>query len=273
MIIRYDSTAALAADYVKQNAKAASIHHGGWDQGNSWYGGESLEASLRFAQSGDIRLVDKAEALLDKLDTTIETNRKVWEPAPAGAYVCVPDVLAGRPTPMRRLTHQQDEMSPITILAVSTSSAGISADTLQRRGTVILALVMALSRVRPVSLQQLTIVDGKHEGETVITSEINTAPLDLATACYVLTSAGFARRLTYGLAAAHNKFRGGWPANFNYGSPHRYYEILKGRLVSDPSRCLVIGAAQLGDEMLSDPVRWINKQIARFTAEQDEVNV
>lgn len=272
MIIRYDSTAALASDYIRRNAKAASIHHGGWSD-NDWYGGESLEASLGFAQSGDTKLVAKAETLLSQLDTAIETSRKFWEPAPSGAFVCVPDVLAGRPTPMRRLAHQQDETSPITILAVSTSSAGINADTLAKRGTVILALVMALSRIRPVSLQQLCCVDGQADGETVITSEINTAPLDLATACYVLTSAGFARRLTYDLAASHNRFRGRWPEGFNYSNPSRYYESLKAKLVADPARCLVIGAAQLGDELLAEPIRWINKQIKHFTREAETEDV
>jgi len=269
MIIRYDSTAALAADYVRRDAKAASIHHGGW-QGNSWYGGESLEASLRFAQSGNTKLVPAAEALLSKLDTAIETNRKSWEPAPSGAFVCVPDVLAGRPTPMRRIAYQQDETSPITILVVTTSSVVISSDILAKRGTVILALVMALSRLRPVSLQQICAVDGKADGETIITSEINTTPLDLATACYVLTSAGFARRLTYDLAAAYNKFRGGWPAEMSWGNSDPYFDRLKAKLVADPARCLIVKAAQSNDELLSDPVRWINKQIAHFTAEQEE---
>lgn len=269
MIIRYPSTAALAADYVKKNAKAASIHHGGRSD-NGWYGQETLKDSLRMAETGNTSLVPVAEALLSKLDTAIETPKKVWERSTIGSYYCVPDVIAGLPTSARRQFETQDDRTPITILAVTTSSQGISADTLAKRGTTILALVMALSRLRPVSLQQICCVDGKAEGETVITSEINTAPLDLATACYVLTSAGFARRLTYDLSAAHNGFRGGWPSKFNYGSPAKYYDNLKAQLVSDPAKCLIIGAAQQGDELLSEPVRWINKQIGRFTAQQEE---
>lgn len=270
MIIRYDSPAELRADYIRRNARANTSTHSG--RANvEWYGGETIADTLRLTEFGDTKLVPKAEALLDKLDTAIETSRRTWEPAPAGAFVCVPDVLAGHPTPMRRLIYQQDETSPITILVNTSSSAGINADTLQKRGIVILALVMALSRLRPVSLQQLAIMHGIQDGETIFTSQINTAPLDLATACYVLTSAGFARELTYCLGRSYNRFNGGWPREFDYGRPDKYYTSVQQKLGLDPTKTLVIGAAQLGDELLSDPVRWINKQIAHFTSQGDEV--
>jgi hypothetical protein len=163
------------------------------------------------------------------------------------------------------MEHEQDEAAPITVLVATTCSAGISAATLEKRGTVILALVMALSRVRPVSLQALALTDGSHEGETIITNVINTNPLDLATACYVMTSAGFARRLTYGLAREKNNFSGGWPRRFTYGKSGPYYDYLKSRLVADPSKCLIIPAAELHDELLSQPLKWIEKQIKHFT--------
>jgi hypothetical protein len=120
-------------------------------------------------------------------------------------------------------------------------------------------------------LQQLTVLHGSDaSGETVITSEINTHPLDLATACYVLTSAGFARRLTYGLAKKLNGFNGRWPRDFSFSNPEPYYNQLKPKLVADPSRCLIIGAARLGDRLLSEPVKWLNEQIHRFTQAEDE---
>lgn len=271
MIIRYDSTAALRAAYLEHKGKLPHNYHSG--EGGNWFANESEADTLRKAELGDTTLVAKAEAALEKLDQVIETPRKVWERSPAGAFCCVPDVLAGLPTPMRRQTQVRDEHAPITILAISTSSAGIGAETLARRGTIILALVMALSRIRPVTLQQLTILHGIEGGETVITSEINTHPLDLATACYVLTSAGFARRLTYGLAKALNSFNGGWPKGFSYYSPETYYNRLRHILAPDPTRCLIIGAAQLGDELLDQPITWLNKQITRFTTELEETQL
>lgn len=272
MIVRYGSTAALVADYHAKDAPRHARKHGGWQShnNNAWYGGESLQDSLRMAETGDTSLVAKAEALLSQLDTAIETPRKVWERSTIGAYYSVPDVIAGLPTCARRQFDTQDDRTPITILVVTTSSAGMSAEVLAKRGTTILALVMALSRLRPVSLQQICAVDGIEGGETIITSEINTAPLDLATACYVLTSAGFARRLTYDLAAALNGFNGGWPDRMRWGNSDPYFAMLKARLVPDPTKCLIIKGAQLNDALLSDPVGWVNKQVAHFTNQVEE---
>jgi hypothetical protein len=266
MIKRYDSTAALRASYIALGCRRGN-------SGSEWYGGETENDTLRKAELGDTSLVPQAEKVLDQLNRTIDTPRKMWEPAMVGAYYAVPDVIAGRPMSMRQQITTQDEVSPITVLVVTTSSAGIAAETLAKRGTVILALVMALSRVRPVTLQALCCVDGYKDntGETIITSEINTHPLDLATACYVLTSAGFARRLTYGLATELNHFRGGWPKGFTYSAGGgSYYDKLIPRLVSDPSRCLLIEAARLNDHLLVNPTEWLNNQITKFTSNEEE---
>ena len=171
---------------------------------------------------------------------------------------------------MRRFEHEENEHAPITILVNTTSSSGIDAKTLQRRGTTILALVMALIRIRPVSLQAVAILHGADNGETVLSATINTAPLDLATACYVLTSAGFSRRFTYNFMRAINASTGGWPRNFNYFQPQKYYDYLSQILGTGQKQTLVIGAAQLGDELLSNPIKWINDQISRFTQREDE---
>ncbi|MGH6876999.1 MAG: DUF7192 family protein, partial [Rhizomicrobium sp.] len=171
MIVRYDSTAALRAAYMANYEVASRFNQ---SERRSWYGGETEKESLVLAETGDTRLVAEAEKAFAALEMEIETPRRQWERSPAGSWCCVPDVLVGLPTPMRRQVHVYDEAAPITILPVTTSSAGINAETLAKRGTVILALVMALARVRPVSLHQVTMLDGKQGGETVITSEINT---------------------------------------------------------------------------------------------------
>ena len=262
MIRHYPSIAALCDVYeAKSRAESA---------GNAWYNDESRATTIARTRNGDTALVPDAEAILAQLNTDISVPRCTWERAPAGAFCAVPDVLAGLPTPMRRLAHTMDERAPITILATTTSSAGVDAKTLAKRGTVILALVLALSRLRPVVLRQLTALDGKDNGETIITADINTTPLDLATACYVLTSAGFARRVTYGVAEYINDFTGGWPRSYRYGSPAQYFARLVPRLGLDPRHTLVIGSAEKHDQLLTQPVAWVNSQIAQFTQEQEQ---
>lgn len=265
MIIRYDSPQALARAYSQLGATSS---YGG--SRDNWYNGESESQTLSFTLNGNPALVPEAERYLNQLDLAIETPRKVWQRSPAGAFCIVPDVLAGLPTPMRRQHEEPDDKAPITILVCTTSSAGIDSKTLEKRGTIILALVMALSRIRPIALTALCMLNGREEGETILTSVINTSPLDLATACYVLTSAGFDRRLHHGISKKLNNFSGGWPTGFNYSKPEPFYKLLVPRLGYDPRHTLIIGSAQLGDELLATPLAWIEKQITRFTQTKED---
>src|ERR1700693_4294552 len=180
MIKTYDSIAALREDALRLGR--GSIGMGGDYGGNSWYGGESQSDTLRKSELGDLSLVPEAETLIDQLDTQIETPRRIWERSPAGAFCVVPDVLAGLPTYMRYQREVGDEHQAIEIFVIAACSAGINARTLQKRGTTILALTMALARVRPISLHIVDISNGSRDGsgETVEIARIETAPLDLA---------------------------------------------------------------------------------------------
>lgn len=260
MIVNYNSVSELCAAYERQRPPS-----GYFSESLDWYNNETEADTLRFARQGKLDLVPAAEAMLAQLDTAIETPRKVWERAPAGAFCAVPDVLAGLPTPMRRQRSAPDERAPITILVCTTSSAGIDARTLAKRGTAILALTLALTKIRPTILRQLAILGGREGGETILTSVINTAPLDLATACYVLTSAGFDRRLIHGLAKVLNDYRGYWPQGFSLSRPEPYLNLLPSKFGLNPAETLIIGPARLGAPFLADPVSWIQAEIFRFT--------
>lgn len=273
MIRSFDSIAAFRSACIAHDATRG---YGG-SCSDSWVGGETASETFQRAEFGDASLVPDAEAMIARLEAQIETPRRTWSRSPAGAFPCVPEAIAGFPTPMRRAIETSDERAPITIMAISTSSAGIPAHVLMKRGTAILALVLALARIRPISLHTLSILDGRNskndkDNETVFCSRINTTPLDLANACYVLTSAGFDRRLCHGLAWQLNGYTGTWPGKFRYGHPtgNGYYDYLAEQLAPDPKRALVIGAAQLHDPIITSPITWINDQIRRFTQAQEE---
>jgi hypothetical protein len=238
--------------------------------GKDWYNNESSTDTFRLAAEGDTTCVPAARAMLSKLETQIPTPKRIWERAPVGVFTAVPEFVAGFPTPMRRLVSAPDEHSPITIYVNTTSSSAIDAQTMTERGTVILALVMALIRTRPTRLYLLNILHGVEGGETVFAIPVPTAPLDLARACYTLTSVGYARRMLYGLATKLNGFNGKWPKAFNYSDPKPYYDGLLVRLGADTKSTLLIPAAQLGDLLLSDPLKWIKTQIDRFTPNQEQ---
>lgn len=261
MIKQFESVAAFRADYIALRAVNPRADRG---SNLSWYNNETEAQTLEKTLTGDKSLVPTAEAMLSQLDEEIYVPQRVWLASPAGARPCVPDALRNIPTSMRRIVEEPDARQPISIYVVSTSSAAISSSTLLRRGTAILALTLALSRIRPISLYTLCALDGR-DGETIISARINTDPLDVAQACYTLTSAGFARRLTYNYSRMANDFRGGWPSGMNYENPTPYWNYVKERLAPDPKKSLIIGAAQLGDELLSHPVDWVKKQVKFFT--------
>ena len=267
MIKSYKSLSAMARAYkdLGCNSRYGSAR-------DSWLGGETESETLKFASFGNPTLVPAAEKQMEKLDAVIETQKLIWESAPVGAYYSVPDVIVGRPTCMRKKTFVADESAPIAIYVSTVCSRGISAETLAKRGTTILALVMALSRIRPTSLHIMSYVDGPNDrsGETVVTAQINTSPLDLASACYGLTSAGFTRLITYELMHKLNGAQGFWPRDYRYGGPQPYLDGLKHKLNLDPKKTLMIAPAELHDELLANPIDWINQQIKLFTQENED---
>lgn len=265
MIRRFRSTSEMVRCFKETGAKS-------YDLGSQWTGGESEAETLRKAVVGDRSLVGEAETLLHQLQTKIETPHRIWDRAAAGPICIVPDILVGLPTPFRRQREVHEDSRPIEIFFDVGSSGGISASILQKRGTVALALVMALCRIRPVSLHIIDCSNGNFDrtDETVLTARIETAPLDLAAACYALTSVGLVRGLMYGLETKLNGFTGGWPKGFSLANPKPYYDKLMPRLTANLSQTLLIEAARINDPMLAEPVEWINAQIRRFTASQAE---
>jgi len=263
MIVNYDSIFSL---------RQAWLTHGRsrYESDPEYYGYETQTQTKLWSQSGNTNLVPEAEKLLSQLETEVETPRKTWHPAVAGAYAVVPDMLAGRPQSMRQQTLAPDFRAPLTILASVTAWAATDSNLLIHRGTLILALTLALTRFRPTELIILGTTDGIEDGETIITAKINTQPLDLSTACYVLTSCGFSRRLMYDLARGLNGFKGGWPKTFDTQYPEKYLTNLIPRLGLDPQSTLALPIVHHKDPMLLDPSTWINTQVRRFANPENE---
>ena len=262
MIKSFDSIRELVLE-----AKKLGIECHDFPSSNSWFNGESTKQTLDFALNGNDSLVSKAQELIDSLDTEIETLRREWIPGVAGSYPVVADFCRGLPTSMRRRVELPNDSAPIHILVSTTSSAGIDAKYLQKRGTVILALVLALSAIRPVSLHVFAMLDGSADstGEIITLAKINTTPLDLATACYCLTSSGFDRRIFHYTSKIWANYRGGWPRDYNTNQD-KYIKDLPKKLGFNDSDTLLIKPAYIGDKMLINPINWINEQIQRFRA-------
>src|SRR5262249_17390868 len=93
MIERFDSVAALAGAYaaIRGLSYLASNHP------DSWYGSETVDASLAYARHGNAALVPDAERLLAEIEAFIEPPARPWQASVAGAYPDVAAFLAGEP--------------------------------------------------------------------------------------------------------------------------------------------------------------------------------
>ena len=230
----------------------------------SWTG-ETFSESLRLASSGGTEAhVPAAEAMLSQIHASLpETAARRWVLDHAGAFPCVPAYLAGEPENMWAAADMPADTSPVRIFVCSTSSAGVSHHDLQRRGCAALALVMLASRTRPVELYSYAHVAeiGRGVGDAVIVQRLQSHPLMLSEVAYVLTSAGWARNLTYAVLA----HRG---ASLHWGGAtkrdgYQAGSATRSLLALEPQDVL-IGPARLYDPAVSDPVGFVHRELARL---------
>lgn len=228
---------------------------------DQWYGGLSFNKALRLARTGDESTVERATALLDKLEAVEDgLPTRQWSASPYGAYPCVPDYLAGMPDCMRTLAPTGD-VAPVSIYVSTSVFAGFGADQVLRRGVATLALALKLQQVRPVDIFIVGELDGNENGSSFLVIPLDSRPLCLAQAAYALTNVGFARRLQYGYAMAHLGYKYGGYSRVPYSVA---YPIGKDDLYVPT---LKDGDTTMNDE--ADAVRWINQQIKRYSALQD----
>lgn len=260
MLIRFDSL----GDFARRCDGVSRVYR---STDNRWAGGIqrlSYDQAVNLATSGDDTLVPQAQAIIDQLDCEIDTPCGQWLSSPIGAYPIVPEALAGLPDCMRRRVEVSQDNAPVTVYVSTTCSADISAQDMLKRGVAILALVLKLQSFRPVKLVLLAETHGQSDGQCIQAIEINSQPIDLATACYALTSVAFTRHLTYSLAHEIDGFDGSWPRRYNGGGSR--WEAHLRDYIGMAEQDLYIGAARSWDEALANPVAWVNAHIQRFTS-------
>lgn len=219
----------------------------------------SYRQVIETARTGDPAIVAKAEKLLDSfLDASSQITERQWEASPYGAYPVVPEYLTGFPDPMRCLTPRDCESSPAEIWVDLSCSAGVSYDTLEKRGIAVLALVMKLQAIRPVDLYLCV---GSQTNGVAVALHVNTRPLDLATAAFMMADGQFCRLPM--AAILRNASGGYWGSVPNEETFRKWFGI--------PAESLVISALHLhySSECMRDPVGWVNKQLRHFGAVQE----
>lgn len=236
---------------------------------------------IRKLETGDASNAAKADALLDKLEApdlasyVRATNERVM----AGGVADVPAYLAGAPVAMRRRVRQQERM-PITLVCDVTTSAGIDAAIIQRRGVAVLALVRKLeSAGYPVDLWLgfCAKEGGGARLPAAIAVKVDTKPLDLARACWGLSAAEYQREVMFQtLCGVSGQSYTGlivWPwggASVWLQKPDMQRACYAALLNQDPANLLVMPAV-FADEAKhfnteESTLAWVNAMYARSCA-------
>lgn len=232
------------------------------ERNDAWFGYISFKEALEKSLTGDESYVASANALIEKLDVTMPETRafKVIH-SPYGGRANLGDWLAGAPLPMRRRVRTSSEFGPINIFVSTTSSAGVSADTMLKRGTAILALLLKLQQIRPIQLYLLAELHGASEGWQYHVIKVESQPLAVGVAAFALCHVGFARHLTYDYGHYIDNFNGAWPDGY-FSSLYAHARIDR---LGATSQDLVIKEVYLKDELVQRPIEWLTKQLEKYS--------
>ena len=183
-----------------------------------------------------------------------------------GALPNVPAFLAGTSQAMRRKQRTVSDSAPISVVADVTSSAAIDAKDLLKRGTALLAFVRLLSTHRAVSLWCGIGLDAKGGGSSMVLWRIDTTPLDLARAAHLLSAPSVSRGLGYGLSRALHASSGSWP----FHSHERQASTGEARLREVLGEQVhFIPPLFVADELISAPVKWLQRELARYLPSEE----
>ena len=179
-----------------------------------------------------------------------------------GALPNVPAYIAGTPLTMRRKTRLNAESGPIAVIVDLTTWAGITVEQIKARGAATMALVRILARRRPVELWAgcLLDADGRNNPQAILT-KIDTAPLDLSSAAYILTSAAFPRMLCYSIGHAIHDFDGSWPFN-NSAVAQKHMADIVAPGFAHVTKTLCIPTIRKEDHLGKGAEKWIEDRLA-----------
>lgn len=224
--------------------------------GGSWYGGETLPEALQYAQRGNEALVPMAEEMMAQIAAEVDTRGFERVASPCGAFPVVGDFLAGRPDCMRR--NVPNHHGPVRLIMDTTSSGGIDAEDLQRRGAAFLALVMTLAQERPVELWWTCALDMHGaSGCSAVVVRCPTLPLNVSVCAHLLTSQAWTRGVGYSYLFSRGA-GGMWPFNT---APGETYAIMR-EVYDLAPQDVYVPAIYIRDDLIRQPVAWINRQLA-----------
>lgn len=223
-------------------------------------------------------LVERARSLLDKLMLDLPSTRREFASSVVGAFVNVGAYAAGEPECMWMPYATEDEYSPINIWIQVSASYGIvsssrGAEVLTKRGTVLMALIIALSERRIVTLNCYHATAGSGTGRrdgSIVSWRVPTAPLVIAQIVTNLCDPNVVRDAAY---FANDQVNGRHVGNWLQGHDPTQPNPLQAAhdLGADPLNDIIIAGLHLEHEpMIAKPTEWLNEKITQALKGRDE---
>lgn len=252
-------------------AQHASVKYG--DPGyrissNAWareaYTREAQRKGLPLLMHGDDSLVPEARKLINSLTAKLPTVRSLWQLDIAGAYANVPAALSGSPASMMRYTRKPNDNTPVRIWVNVLPSGACTTTQLLRRGAVLSALALLLSKRRSiVRITPYADQPAYDKRGVVLSWDLPTAPISLAQWCASLGQPDLVRNTSmYAAACLNATVDGGWLRGHCPG--YRYDERqVRADLGAKPDD-VVIPALFAHDKLINEPLAWLNAELERI---------
>lgn len=237
------------------------------------WGGVNYKGALKNLIYGDAERARLAIKLFDEVVTaqTETLGRNILIPATVGQIPNVPAVIAGLPETMlsRQNSLQTASNAPIRVVVDLFASWPITQQQFIRRGVAAIAFVMVMNTIRPIDLYVA------HTGGSMFLPgssvahiiKIDTKPLDLPRAVWMISDPAFFRRL--GFCSIMNEVR---PFQDSFNKTKDYLEdcipaAKEGREWLKLSQDDVyIDRMYYGDILaVNDPMKWVNMMIKEHT--------
>jgi hypothetical protein len=269
---RFASPEAFAAHIDALPHDAPAYWRGYNTSNDSWSNNRSGAQALASLKNGSTEHLAAAEAILDQLrvEGILSSGVQTWQASVTGAFPNVPNAIANIPDAMMRRVQSDiaSISSPLHIVVQVDISGGVSTAQSRNRGVAVLGLVLALQQLRPVTVSVFSNLDPALNGSahaSLITLE--SAPLDLDRATYMLCNVEFPRQLCYGIAceSANLKrkmslLKWGWNTQPTYA---RTIASVRDMLQLTPEDIYIPGGHLSDSLMLNNPVEWVKQQLVK----------
>jgi len=239
--------------------------------------GASAENALKMLQYGDRTYLKNAEALMDKMreEGLLSYGQKIWQSDVIGAYPNVANYIMGQPDTMfnKIETDLVSNTTPIRIFIDLFLSAGVTVQEAITKGNAILGFIMAMQNIRPIELYVVCITNN-YQNFDIQTSgsviKIDTQPMDIDRALYMCGNPAFARQLCFPQimyqANPDNVMKDPLPPAWELPTESsRYHTNMRELLALEPHDVLMSGQYLYNTEYLSNPVKWIKKEMQKYT--------